>query len=405
MLSPWTLAILLLGNAPVTPQGQTPGATQNAAIYGANATFTTELSARLGSSVVLLQAATAVSKSDASAGEKAYNEGREHYQSMLFEEAIAPLTQARKTFESANRTRSDWPTYYATLLYLSRTLEGLGRVEEADQILDAVGRMQPAIDDVLQEFPPDFRTRVVQRIRHVPARTGAVRVESVPQSATVFVNGRARGRTPLVIEHLPGGAHFVTLEMKGFAPLHRQVEITAGFGIGAEATPHLVETRLSPQADDTVAAVKEQLAAQQVPGPALTAAMHQAQRNAGRSFTVFVLENDERTTLALLSKEGVWFGPEVLQAGALASPPLRERMSGTVENWLRPPAPVSAGGGAVKPAEAPLEPSLSAPKKSSAGVWLWTGIGVVVAGGVTAAAIAASSGEKKSSSGEVEILW
>jgi hypothetical protein len=58
--------------------------------------------------------------------------------------------------------------------------------------------------------------------------TGALRVDSTPAGASGSVDGSPRGKTPLVLEGLPAGAHSVAVEGPAGAAANREVEIAAG---------------------------------------------------------------------------------------------------------------------------------------------------------------------------------
>ncbi|MBE7461978.1 MAG: PEGA domain-containing protein [Planctomycetes bacterium] len=57
---------------------------------------------------------------------------------------------------------------------------------------------------------------------------GELTVESSPAGATVFVNGRLVGATPITISGLSEGAYALRLEREGFSPLIRQVAVGGG---------------------------------------------------------------------------------------------------------------------------------------------------------------------------------
>jgi hypothetical protein len=59
------------------------------------------------------------------------------------------------------------------------------------------------------------------------ASPGRLLVRSTPTGATVFVDGREHGRTPIAVRDLARGAHRVRLVRDGYAPIERRVVITA----------------------------------------------------------------------------------------------------------------------------------------------------------------------------------
>jgi hypothetical protein len=61
----------------------------------------------------------------------------------------------------------------------------------------------------------------------VPDRPGRVLVRSTPSGATVFVDGKEQGTTPVAVRELERGTHRVRLEHGGYAPAERSIVITA----------------------------------------------------------------------------------------------------------------------------------------------------------------------------------
>jgi len=61
----------------------------------------------------------------------------------------------------------------------------------------------------------------------VPDRSGRVLVRSTPSGATVFVDGKEQGTTPVAVRELARGEHRVRLEHGGYAPVERNIVITA----------------------------------------------------------------------------------------------------------------------------------------------------------------------------------
>lgn len=81
--------------------------------------------------------------------------------------------------------------------------------------------------------PPSAARRVEEPVEapgapEAPAaRTAPVRFVTTPPGATVFVAGRAKGRTPLKID-LPLGDHAIRVELEGHDPLVREIEVSPG---------------------------------------------------------------------------------------------------------------------------------------------------------------------------------
>ena len=71
--------------------------------------------------------------------------------------------------------------------------------------------------------PPSLRPAAPSRPRY----QGSLRINSQPASATVFVNNKVVGQTPLVLSSLPVGSRAVRLELSGYAPWSRSVQVVA----------------------------------------------------------------------------------------------------------------------------------------------------------------------------------
>ena len=67
---------------------------------------------------------------------------------------------------------------------------------------------------------PPVRTARQPTVTPAPARSGpaAVRVDSRPDGAQVFVDGRSVGYTPLVVGDLAPGTHSIRMQLAGYRP-------------------------------------------------------------------------------------------------------------------------------------------------------------------------------------------
>ena len=73
------------------------------------------------------------------------------------------------------------------------------------------------------------------------ASTGTLVVESRPAAASVSINGRDRGKTPLVIADLEPGEYQVVLAMPGYRNVATTVRVVAGERARAAASLTAVE--------------------------------------------------------------------------------------------------------------------------------------------------------------------
>jgi len=65
-------------------------------------------------------------------------------------------------------------------------------------------------------------------------KPGSIMIHSVPDKATVYVNGERRGNAPLAIEDLAPGTYRIRVELAGYLPLLRNVEVVQGASAAEE---------------------------------------------------------------------------------------------------------------------------------------------------------------------------
>lgn len=76
-----------------------------------------------------------------------------------------------------------------------------------------------------QSAPP--RTSAPARVES-PGHRGSLVVRSTPAGATVFINNKPAGRTPLVVRSMPIGSRAVRLTLNGHTTWSRGVQVVAG---------------------------------------------------------------------------------------------------------------------------------------------------------------------------------
>jgi hypothetical protein len=73
------------------------------------------------------------------------------------------------------------------------------------------------------------------------ARTGSLVIESRPTGASILLNGRAVGTTPMTIDDLQPGTYTVQLQLPTYRPITTTVRVVAG--ARARAAASLVSTQ------------------------------------------------------------------------------------------------------------------------------------------------------------------
>ena len=88
--------------------------------------------------------------------------------------------------------------------------------------------VRPARPDPEPRRPPVAEAAPPPPPRAAPAPRGGLRIVTAPAGATVTVDGRRVGRTPIVVGDLVAGTHQIEATMPGFDPSGRTVEVEPG---------------------------------------------------------------------------------------------------------------------------------------------------------------------------------
>ncbi len=98
---------------------------------------------------------------------------------------------------------------------------GLARLRPSGRVREANLLGAPPFNESL--FPPSYRTRTRKAARRAPTRrkqasgrTGTVRVVSSPSQAAVVLDGKWKGRTPILLLGLKPGKHRLKVRKKGY---------------------------------------------------------------------------------------------------------------------------------------------------------------------------------------------
>lgn len=241
--------------------------------------------------------------------ERAWLAGREAYENLLFEEAAGQIETAILLWQRHPPPVEQWRDFGLALLYAARISEAIGDKFARERWLDEFVRIDPPVTTAdLSAFPPEFRDELARRRATLPAKSGALRVETEPPGATVYLNGRWKGETPLVMQGIAGGKHVITIQKPGYFPQTRAFEITPGFGVGAEATPDLLELRLTP----TTPAPTPRIAVQGAPSPPTRGTPPQVERRKYWIWgTVGIIVAGTATAIAIAASE-----PETSRRGS-----------------------------------------------------------------------------------------
>jgi len=143
-------------------------------------------------------------------------EGREAYLDGRFDEAVTQLAQARellkRAVDSLDEERRAAETLFKAYMYLAFTLRARGgdSVPQATEVMNDALRTFPSIEPSVAEFGPEnvkfYRLARSQLEQGPKAR---VRVHTTGGQATVYLNGRLVGVSPLDLKQVYVGRYLV----------------------------------------------------------------------------------------------------------------------------------------------------------------------------------------------------
>lgn len=121
---------------------------------------------------------------------------------------------------------SDLVDAYLTLGIISRSM---GNIGEARQAFREALRLDPKHKLDSRAFPPSM-VNLFENVRESmnTQPKGGIKVVSDPKVADVFVNGVMVGVTPLTLEDLPEGVHYIKLSANKYTTVRKQINVTGG---------------------------------------------------------------------------------------------------------------------------------------------------------------------------------
>lgn len=114
-------------------------------------------------------------------------------------------------------------------LVLGIILRSMGNIGEARQAFREALRLDPEFKLDSRAFPPSM-VNVFEGVRESEKirPRGNLRVESRPRVADVYLNGVMKGVTPVTINNLPTGTHYVKISANKYDTIKKTVEIKEG---------------------------------------------------------------------------------------------------------------------------------------------------------------------------------
>jgi len=151
-------------------------------------------------------------------------DGRRSYDALALDDAIARLGQAVSLYQQAGPLLGDLGELKTALAYLGAALTLRGSADEGVSTFFELLTLDPSYAPA--GFPPVVNQvfdRALDRLSS--SATGSVEIYSTPPYAAVFLDGEFRGVTPLTVDQLTAGTHYLRLEKDGYIVFGGPLEI------------------------------------------------------------------------------------------------------------------------------------------------------------------------------------
>lgn len=155
----------------------------------------------------------------------AFADGRRAYDALNLDEAIARLGQAVTLYQESGPLLGDTRELAAALAHLGAALTLRGSTEEGVSTFVELLTIAPSYHP--ESFPPTVMTIFDRALEtYGAAKRGGLEIYSTPPYAAVFLDGELRGVTPISLDELPAGTHYLRLEKDGFVVHGGPIEVS-----------------------------------------------------------------------------------------------------------------------------------------------------------------------------------
>jgi hypothetical protein len=191
-----------------------------------------------------------VSDRDLKEANKLRQDGEAKFRNLRFDEAIASLSSAMAGYERSLVLISDFESIAQTLLMLAVCHFREEHEDQAKEYLAKRILLNPTVALDPEQYPSMFRT-LVQSVRStVTAKhRGELEIRANASGATIHLNGREVGVTPLILKNLLPGDYYLQVNKQGLQPWAGKVTVVSSRRGTARAVLGGVEREVGPLAE------------------------------------------------------------------------------------------------------------------------------------------------------------
>jgi hypothetical protein len=171
--------------------------------------------------------------------EEMVQKGHDAYDRLDLDVAIDVLQNTLQRYERQAAYVADFKKVAEALMLLGATHILKGEESLGTACLQQAINVYPEVETDPRIFNPAMRAQFQQTATKLGTRpTGTLTLTSNPGYAEVFVDGKFVGVTPLSLENITEGRHYVRMERDAFRPWGKVLEVTAHNETAETATLH-----------------------------------------------------------------------------------------------------------------------------------------------------------------------
>lgn len=164
-----------------------------------------------------------------SRAEELYRQGREAYDNLELEEAVKLLRQAARDLDARLDEVLDRNLLTDIYIYWGSALVLSGQKKPGETVYRKLLVLHPEAELDSMVFPPSLTATFSRIAKEVQSSsTGGLRIESATPGAEVWVDGTFRGISPVLLERLVEGQHIIRLVRRGHRSWGRKKKVHAG---------------------------------------------------------------------------------------------------------------------------------------------------------------------------------
>jgi tetratricopeptide (TPR) repeat protein len=191
-----------------------------------------------------------VSDRDLKLADTLRQDGEAKYRQLRFDEAISSLSTAMNKYEHSLALIADFESVAQTLLMLAVCHFREDHEDQAKEYLAKRILLNPTLALDPEQYPAMFRTLVYSvRSKLAIKSRGELEILANTDGATIYLNGREVGITPIILKNLLPGDYYLRVNKHGLQPWARKVTVVSSHRETARAVLGGVEKDTGPLAE------------------------------------------------------------------------------------------------------------------------------------------------------------